>query len=211
MPAPFEYFPMEDFRRQMEVNFMGYVQTTQAFLPMIKETVMKPGSRRGRIVFTSSGPIPGPSPPLISAYMASKWAGEAFCQSIRMELKLRQIPIDCSMLSPGVVKPTRLAEEGQKMIERMWTKMPAVAKDEYEPLLNAFQKFQIEQPGTHVKYVGYEMEKAMTDGVAKLRYFVGFDSRAAIVVGLLPTFAREWLLRNTLMMHYSGAPKLGFS
>lgn len=47
----------------------------------------------------------------------------------------------------------------------------------------------------------------MQHGAPWLRYFVGYDAQASILVGLLPTGLREHLLRNTLMMHYDGGLK----
>ena len=167
---------------------------------------MKPGARRGRFAFTSSGPLPGPGVPFITSYLAAKWAGDAVIQGLRMEMKLREIPIDCVMLSPGVVKPTRLAAEGEKLIKLTFDKMPAVAKEEYWDCINAFSKFQVEEPGTHVSFVGEQMENIMKHGEPWMRYFAGPDAVASTVVGCLPTGFREFLLRNTLMKHYKPAP-----
>src|SRR4051794_26328299 len=47
LPSPLETMPLQDFRRQVEVNLTGQVAVTQAMLPMIREA-------RGRIVFISS-------------------------------------------------------------------------------------------------------------------------------------------------------------
>lgn len=208
--APFEYISMKDFKRQIDVNFYGYVYVAKAFLPIVKSYATKPGARRGRFAFVSSGPLPGPGVPFITSYLGAKWAGEAICQGLRMEMRLRQLPIDCVMLSPGVVKPTRLAEEGDKLIQRAFESMPPQAKDEYWDMVMAFKKFQVEEPGTHVSVVGDQMELIMRHGKPWMRYFVGVDAVASILVGLLPTGLREHLLRNTLMMHFKGCPKFFF-
>src|SRR5262245_2732731 len=47
IPSPLETIPLEDFRRQIEVNLTGQVAVTQALLPQIRAV-------RGRIVFLSS-------------------------------------------------------------------------------------------------------------------------------------------------------------
>jgi hypothetical protein len=112
--------------------------------------VTKPNSRRGRFVFVSSGPLPSPGVPFITSYLSAKWAGEALCQGLRMEMRLRQIPIDFVMLSPGVVKQTRLAEEGKVLIQKTFEEMPPQAKEEYWNMIEAFQKYQVEMPGAHV-------------------------------------------------------------
>jgi NAD(P)-dependent dehydrogenase (short-subunit alcohol dehydrogenase family) len=59
----------------LNVNFFGYVSVVQTFLPMIREATEKPNARRGRVVMIGTGGgVPGPSPPICSAYMSSKWA-----------------------------------------------------------------------------------------------------------------------------------------
>jgi NAD(P)-dependent dehydrogenase (short-subunit alcohol dehydrogenase family) len=47
IPGPLETVPLEDFRRQLEVNLVAYVAVTQALLPQIRKA-------RGRVVFISS-------------------------------------------------------------------------------------------------------------------------------------------------------------
>lgn len=111
---------MESFKKQIDVNYYGYVYVTKAFLPLMKADVTKPGARRGRFAYVSSGPLPGPGVPFMYAhacllsvhrllyghlftlvllcfsstsYLGAKWAGEALCQGLRMEMRLRQLPI----------------------------------------------------------------------------------------------------------------------
>ena len=40
-------------------------------------------------------------PPLLTAYMSSKFAIEAYAQSLRQELYMTSIPIDLSVINPG--------------------------------------------------------------------------------------------------------------
>lgn len=208
--APFEYIPMKAFKRQIDVNYYGYVYLTKAFLPLMKKSVLRPNARRGRICFVSSGPLPGPGVPFITSYLGAKWAGDALIQGLRMEMRLRQLPIDCVILSPGIVKPTRLTEEGELLLQKTFDEMPPEAKDEYMEMIQAFRKYQIEEPGTHVSVVGQQMECLMRHGKPHLRYFVGPDAVAATIVGILPTGLREHLLRNSLMMHYKKIPRFFF-
>lgn len=201
--GPAEYLPLHQFKQQIQVNFLGYVAVTQAFLPLIKRAVSMPNARRGRVVLIGTGGgVPSPSPPLISAYMASKWAGEAFCQSLRLEMKMRKLPIDALMVNPGVVKPTKLMSGGMAILEKTWEKMPAKARVEYGGMVDAFIKFNEETPGTHPRYVALAMEKALSVASPPLRYKVGFDSKASPIVGLLPTPLKEWLLAKTMFKMY---------
>jgi len=197
--GPAEYMPIADFRRQLEVNLIGYVATTQAFFPLLRQTVDKPNARRGRIIFVGTGGgVPAPSPPLLSAYMASKWGVEAYCQSLRLEMKLAKRRIDCCMINPGFTKPTGLYAIGKTYAEKSWSLMPAQAKEEYSKFVDAFIDFGMSQPGTHVSEVAFTIEKALTVGEPSLRYCVGFDSKVSPIVGLLPTKWKEYLILSSM-------------
>jgi len=54
VPGPIEFLPLADLRRQLEINVVGQVAVTQAFLPLIR-------TGRGRIV--NMGRSPGAWPP----------------------------------------------------------------------------------------------------------------------------------------------------
>jgi NAD(P)-dependent dehydrogenase (short-subunit alcohol dehydrogenase family) len=69
---------MSSFKRQMDVNFYGYIYVAKAFLPLVRSAATP--DRRGRLCFVSSGPLPGPGVPFITSYLAAKWAGEAVIQ-----------------------------------------------------------------------------------------------------------------------------------
>jgi NAD(P)-dependent dehydrogenase (short-subunit alcohol dehydrogenase family) len=170
---------------------------TQAFLPLMKQVATP--TQPGRLVFTGTGGGPcTPCPPLLSAYMSSKFAGEALAQSLRMELYMRNIPIDCVVINPGFVKPTMLMEEGAKLTEQMWkacedTSGTTVAKDEFGPLMNHFMEYSALQPGTHVSVVCQAAEHALTSHTPRSSYKVGIDSKLAPIAGMLPTGVRESL------------------
>ena len=90
--APLEFLPPDDLRRQLEVNVIGQVAVTQAFLPALRRA-------RGRIVIVGS--IAGRSAlPFLGAYAASKHALEAVADSLRVEL--RPFGIAVSIVQPGV-------------------------------------------------------------------------------------------------------------
>ena len=41
------------------------------------------------------------------------------------------------MLAPGVVKPTRLAVEGEKLLEHTFKEMPPAANEEYREMVRS--------------------------------------------------------------------------
>jgi NAD(P)-dependent dehydrogenase (short-subunit alcohol dehydrogenase family) len=66
-------------------------------MPLLRASVAPNGpcaNRRGRVVFIGTGGgVLSPAPPLLSAYMASKWAIEAFCGCMRLEMQLKSFPV----------------------------------------------------------------------------------------------------------------------
>lgn len=90
-PGPIEFQPLADFRMQLEVNLVGHVAVTQAFLPLIRRghgRIVNVGSIGGRLVL-----------PLHGAYSASKFGMEAISDALRIELRQWSIPV--SLVDPG--------------------------------------------------------------------------------------------------------------
>ena len=88
--GPLAYMPINLFQTQMEVNFFGNVRMVQAFLPILQSRDNTTSNFR-RMIFTGTGGGPcSPCPPLLSAYMSSKFAGEAMAQSLKQELFMTQ-------------------------------------------------------------------------------------------------------------------------
>ena len=90
-PGPIEFQPLADFRMQLEVNLVGQVAVTQAFLPLIRRghgRIVNIGSIGGRLVL-----------PLHGAYSASKFGMEAISDALRIELRQWSIPV--SLVDPG--------------------------------------------------------------------------------------------------------------
>lgn len=77
--GPLEHLPIDDLRRQREVNVIGQVAVTQAFLPLLC-------TARGRIFTTGS--IAGYfAAPALAPYSISKFAIAAFSDALRRELR----------------------------------------------------------------------------------------------------------------------------
>ncbi len=193
--GPLEYMPMKMYYRQHEVNYMGNIRMAQHFLPLLKNSTCK--DVRKRLIFTGTGGGPcTPCPPLLSAYMSSKFAGEAMAQCLRMEMHVMGHDIDVAVINPGFVKPTMLMAEGKKLTDQMWKACEdhlgsSKAKDEFGPLMDHFMEYSEKVPGTHVTEVCKAAEHALTAYRPRSSYKVGIDSKLAPIVGMLPTGARE--------------------
>eukprot|EP00980_Cylindrotheca_fusiformis_P005828 scaffold1224_cov97-Cylindrotheca_fusiformis.AAC.3 len=196
--GPAAYIPLHMYERQMQVNFLGNLRIVQGFLPILKKRSDGPG----RIVFTGTGGGPcSPCPPLLTPYMASKFAIEGYCQSLRAEMYMTGSNIECCMINPGFVKPTMLMEEGKKLTDKMWKACEeeqgsTVAKDEFGMLMDHFLKYSALQPGTHVSEVSKAAEHALLAPVPRSSYKIGIDSKLAPIVGMMPTGMRETMARH---------------
>ncbi len=91
----FEELSTEDYRRQMETNYFGVLDTTRAFLPFLKNTdyanILNISSILGRITIPTGSP-----------YCSSKWALEAFSETLRYELFIHGISV--SLIEPGLIR-----------------------------------------------------------------------------------------------------------
>lgn len=100
-----EDVPLEEARRQFEVNLFGLARVTQLVLPLMR------ARKSGRIVNIAS--IAGRfSVPLGAWYHASKHAVEAFSDALRLET--RQFGIRVVIVEPGLVATDwiRIARDG---------------------------------------------------------------------------------------------------
>mmetsp|Transcript_42334 Transcript_42334/g.101976 ORF Transcript_42334/g.101976 Transcript_42334/m.101976 type:complete len:432 (-) Transcript_42334:412-1707(-) len=191
------YMPIDMYSRQLDVNLVGTIRIIRALLPIMRR---RPDpSYRGRIVTTGTGAGPcSPAPPLLTAYMSSKFGLEAYTHALRMELKMIDVQIDAAVINPGFVKPTMLMSEGKKLTAKMWKACEeesgsTIAEDEFGPVMDHFIKHATEMPGTHVSKVVEAAEHALLAPVPRTSYKVGIDSKVGPIVGMMPTGVREWI------------------
>ena len=99
VPGPLALQPIAEFRDQMEVNLVGPLMVTQAFLPLLGTDPTLTGLP-GRIINISSvgGKLGGP---FLGAYVAAKHALEGLSETLRRELML--FGIDVIIVAPGAV------------------------------------------------------------------------------------------------------------
>ncbi len=96
---PLMHQPVDEFRLQLNVNLVGPLIVTQAFLPMLGADRSFRGNP-GRIINISS--IAGKmAAPFLGAYAASKHGLEGFSESLRRELMV--YGIDVIVIGPGAV------------------------------------------------------------------------------------------------------------
>lgn len=99
VPGPLLHLPVDDFRRQLEVNLVGQLRVTQAFAPLLGARTPQ-GGPPGRIVNMSS--VAGTrATPFLGAYAASKFGLEGMSDALRRETML--YGIDVIVIQPGMI------------------------------------------------------------------------------------------------------------
>ncbi len=183
VPGPIEFLPVEDIRRQIDVNVIGQIAVTQAFLLMIRQG-------RGRIV--NIGSIGGRmATPFLGAYAASKFAMEAITDALRMELRPWKIPV--SIIEPGGVD-TPLWQRGQTAADELQEKMPEDAGVLYGEAMDAMRKAADKFASRAIppEAVAKVVVKALRAKRPKTRYLVGTDARImAALVKVIPDGLRD--------------------
>lgn len=165
--APLEFVPLEDLRRQFEVNVVGAVATIQALMPQVRQA-------GGRLVIIGS--ISGlVSSRVLGAYAASKFAIEAISDAFRRELADWGIPV--SVVEPGRIATPIWSKSLAEALERL-ERMPPEALAYYQGMIDEVRDGakQAETEGTPATAVAHAVYRALTDKRPRTRYFVGFDA-----------------------------------
>lgn len=176
--GPLEAVPIPDLRRQLEINVIGQVAVTQAFLPLIRQV-------RGRIV--NMGSIAGRGAmPLMGPYSASKFALEAMTDALRLELQ--QWGIEVSIVEPGAIA-TPIWEKSEKGATDLEMAMSMELRSMYAAVVAAVRKVvgEAAERAIAADAVAQVVEHALTAPRPKTRYLVGTDAKLrALMIKLLP-------------------------
>lgn len=176
VPAPLMHQPIDDFRRQMEVNLIGQLIVTQAFLPLLGADRSLKG-KPGRIINISSSSGKRGSP-FVGAYVASKYALEGLSESLRMELML--YGIDVIVVGPGVIT-TPIWDKGEKEDISLY-------KDtEYGRFTERFKKYMVQhgKKGYPPEKVGEVVLHALTTPRPRVRYAVVPNALTSWIIPML--------------------------
>jgi NAD(P)-dependent dehydrogenase (short-subunit alcohol dehydrogenase family) len=188
--GPLEFVPLEEWRRQLDVNVIGQVAVTQALLPALRRA-------RGRIV--NIGSVGGRvAAPLLSPYAASKFALEGITDSLRREL--RPLGVHVAIVEPGAIA-TRIWEKGVAAADDLLAAAPPEAEQIYGPTIAAIRKQAVKATEEAIppEEVAKAVEHALTADRPRTRYPVGSDAKQRIrLSGLLPDRAFDALMARLL-------------
>jgi NAD(P)-dependent dehydrogenase (short-subunit alcohol dehydrogenase family) len=178
VPSPLETLPIEDFRRQIEVNLTAQVAVTQALLPTIRRA-------RGRLIFVTSigGRI---AFPFTGAYHAAKFGLEAVGDAFRQEL--RPWGISVSIIEPGSID-TPIWERGEREAELAGAAVEA-REELYGRAIERYREVlrRTAARGIPPRRVAEAIEHALVSRRPRSRYLVGGDAKLqAWLRPLIPT------------------------
>ncbi|UGV25812.1 SDR family oxidoreductase [Rhodopseudomonas boonkerdii] len=174
---------VSDVRRQIDVNVLGPVIVTKAFLPSLgADTALK--GAPGRIVMMSS--VSGQfGNPLLSPYSTSKFALEGLSESLRRELML--FGVDVVTIVPGPVRTP------------IWSKAEAIdiarfARSPYLPALTKLRGMlaQLSEKGLPPERIAALVHRALTDARPKARVVASPEPVQTFIAGVLP---KRWIDR----------------
>jgi NAD(P)-dependent dehydrogenase (short-subunit alcohol dehydrogenase family) len=194
LAGPIEFQPVADLRQQMEVNLVGAVAVTQAFIPQLR-------TARGRIV--NIGSISGISAtPFQGAYAATKFALEAISDALRVEL--RPWGISVSVVQPGDIA-TPAWQKALDAADRMLASWPPQAFALYGPVVGKMKEIaQQGAAGTPPEAVAQVVAGLLSARAPRARVLVGVDAKVLAVIERLPTRLRDWIIARQLP-RYGGA------
>jgi NAD(P)-dependent dehydrogenase (short-subunit alcohol dehydrogenase family) len=196
VPAPLMHQPIDDFRKQMEVNLIGQLIVTQAFVPLLGSDRSLRGNP-GRIINISS--VGGKTgAPFLGAYAASKHALEGLSESLRRELML--YGIDVIIVGPGAVATP------------IWDKAEQVDLSLYEhtdfaEAARRLQKYMVEdgKRGYPPEKVGEVVWNALTTSNPRVRYaVVPGNPISQMIQSLLPKRVIDGIIARNLGFRSKG-------
>ena len=188
--GPLEFLPLDDLRRQFEINVFGAVAVTQAFLPLLRAS-------RGRVVFmgSASGRI---APPFVGAYAASKHALEAIADAMRLEL--RPFGIDVSIVDPGNVR-TPIWQKGRDARADLEARMGSEATKHYGGAIERLARVseREERTGVDPELIARTVLDAVRSPRPRARYAVGNPPGwLRALIGVLPERLRDRLVESAM-------------
>ena len=188
--GPLEFVPLDDLRRQLEVNVIGQVAVTQAFLPMLRQA-------RGRIVYIGS--IAGRmATPFIAPYAASKFALEAISDALRVEL--RPWGIGVAIVEPGSIA-TPIWEKAKDTTKQVSDDLSPEGHELYGAAVSSLREVMadFEKRAIPAERVAKAVAHALLSKRPKTRYLVGTDARIqAALAAVVPDRINDRLIARQM-------------
>jgi NAD(P)-dependent dehydrogenase (short-subunit alcohol dehydrogenase family) len=193
--GPLLYLPVDDFRRQIEINLTGVVIATQAFAPLLGADTSLKGAP-GRIVNISS--VGGRNgTPFMAPYNASKFALEGLSEALRRELML--LGIDVIVIAPGAVA-TAIWGKADEVDTARYQNTP------YAPALEKVRQYMLTMGGKGLppETLGRAIAHALTTPKPKVRYTIAPNPLETFMIAHLPRRLVDRMMASRLGLARTG-------
>jgi len=186
--GPLEIIPIEQFRRQLEVNVTGQLAVTQALLPLLRRA-------QGRIVLIGSIGTRF-TPPFTGPVSASKSTVATIAEALRQELAPWGVGV--VLVEPASIH-TEAVDKLARDAELLLRESDPCGRALYEDDFRRFVRIGLarERNGSPPQVVARTVSRALTTPRPHSRYLVGKDSwRMAALAAVLPTPLLDALRRK---------------
>ncbi len=185
--GPLEILPQNDIKNLINVNVLGLLAVTRAFIPIIRNS-------QGRLINISSGhgllAIPDKS-----VYAASKSAVQAITDSLRLEL--RPFGVKVSSVVVGKVNTNVLGKilgDREMMISQADPEVLSL----YLNLIEYFDKEVKNIPGIEAIEVAEVISSAIMEEKPKTQYLVGPGAKKMKMLSRFPVKMRDNMLYKAI-------------
>jgi NAD(P)-dependent dehydrogenase (short-subunit alcohol dehydrogenase family) len=185
--GPLELVPLHALRRQFEVNVIGQIAVTQAFLPLLRRasgTIVNMGAASGRVTIPMLGPI-----------SSSKTALASLTDALRMELKHQGVKV--TIVEPGAME-TEIFSKSAGTTAADGHAGSLETQRLYAGALDAAAGMLVNQRTSPVDGVVGTIVKALGDSSPAARYVVGRDASQLMMLRRVPQGLRDRLLMNAM-------------
>lgn len=193
--GPPEWHTAADFEQVIEVNAIGAVRVTLAFLPLLKRA-------QGRVVNASCvfGRL---ACPFTMPYCMSKAALEMFTDSLRQHVALWGVTVHA--LEPGLFQTEQLGSPRvRKLLQQGWKDAPLKIKSEFgeeyaNELTMAVQSWYQKTSSPDLSKVMKAYVHALTARCPRVRYSVGWDAKLLYLpLSYLPSCMQDAIVGRLL-------------
>jgi NAD(P)-dependent dehydrogenase (short-subunit alcohol dehydrogenase family) len=184
--GPVENTPLEVYRRVFEINYFSYVSLIQKLIPLLRESrgmIMIHGSLAGRIAL-----------PFLAPYTSSKFALEAFADSLRREM------------NPFGIKTVLL--ETAAVATPIWTKARKIdnsfVDEVYMDSLNAFMENFVDSGsrGMAVDKAAEKIVRIMDMEKPRTRYIISGTPVNSFLQTVLPDRVVDRMVKKFFRKNY---------
>ncbi len=178
--GPLVEIDIEDIERIMDINVLGYARVTQAFFPLLKH-------RKGKIINISSE-VARISFPFNGPYSMSKYAIEAFSDSLRRELV--NFGIKVVIIQPGGMR-TGFIDVTKSVYQKYADNSDF--QDIFTRLIPVLEKEKYSNP----KFIAQKIYRIIHKKKPKIRYRVKNNQQRRILE-FLPASWADFLINNLM-------------